>query len=132
MSPIGCGWRPVNDLGGQLGGSADSASGAVVGDDAGGGVMTEERTVPSTSPMRFHRRSSSSSTICKGDGDASQRASEGELGCGTHDIELARLDRCQVHDLEIFGFGETTKEGEYFGQALDALVCLQAHGLIVG
>jgi hypothetical protein len=53
------------------------------------------------------------------------------LGCGTHDIELDRLDGCQVDDLEFFGFGET-KEGEYFGQVLDALGCLQARGLIVG
>jgi hypothetical protein len=55
----------------------------------------------------------------------------GELGRGTHDIELNRLDRCQVHDLEFFGLGEI-KWGEAFGQVLDALGCLQARGLIVG
>ena len=47
-------------------GSANSASIAVAGDDDGGGAVSEDRTRPSTSSMQFPRRSSSSSTICKG------------------------------------------------------------------
>ena len=53
------------------------------------------------------------------------------MWCGTHDIELDRLDGSQVDDLEFFDFGET-EGGEVFGQALDALGCLQPRGLIVG
>jgi hypothetical protein len=51
----------------------------------------------------------------------------GELGCGTHDIEL---NWSQVDVLEFCGFGET--EGEVFKLVLNALDCLQAGGLIVG
>jgi hypothetical protein len=39
---------------------------AVTGDDDGDGAVSEDRTRPSTSSMQFPRRSSSSSTICKG------------------------------------------------------------------
>ena len=53
------------------------------------------------------------------------------MGCGTHDIELDRLDGSQVHNLEFFGFGKI-EGGEVFGQALDVLGCLQTRGLIVG
>ena len=53
------------------------------------------------------------------------------MGCGTHDIELDRLDGSQVDDLQFFGFGEI-EGGEVFGQALDVLGCLQTRGLIVG
>lgn len=53
------------------------------------------------------------------------------MWCGTHDIELDRLDGSQVDDLEFFDFGET-EGSEVFGQTLDALSCLQAGGLIVG
>ena len=104
----------------------------MVDDGDGGGVMSEDRTTPSTS-MQLPRGSSSSLTTCecKGKG-ANEQTKEGkEAVWWTYDIEFYRLHGGQVDVFRFLCFGRA-EGGDGDGLGTGTLDSLQAHGLITG